>query len=117
MQNIKVEYYSTRQGKVPVLEFRDSLDRSTQAKFLAKLKLLEVSGRKLPMPHAKYVGDGIFELRFVGVPGQVRVLYFFYDGSTAVLTNGFLKKTNKLPKNEKEIAVQRKNEYFGRNIS
>ncbi len=114
MQNIRVEYYSTSQGKVPVLEFIDALDRRTQTKFFAKLKLLETFGRKLPMPHAKYVGDHIFEFRLSGVEGEVRVMYFFYDGDKAVLTNGFVKKTNKLPGNEKEIAVQRRSEYFER---
>ena len=115
MQNIRVEYYSTSQGKVPVLEFIDSLDGRTQTKFFAKLKLLEAFGRKLPMPHAKYVGDHIFEFRLSGVEGEVRVMYFFYDGDKAVLTNGFLKKTNKLPANEKETAIQRRSEYFERN--
>ena len=54
----------------------------------------------------------IFELRFEGVEGSLRVLYFFFDGDKAVLTNGFPKQSNKTPKNEKQTAVGRRENYF-----
>ena len=63
-------------------------------------------------PSAKYIGDEIFELKFDAVEGATRVLYFFFDGKKAVLTNGFIKKTNKIPKTEKEIAVERRRIYL-----
>lgn len=61
------------------------------------IELLEEFGRGLAWPHAKYIGDEIFELRFDAIEGATRVLYFFYDGEKAVLTNGFIKKPIKLP--------------------
>ena len=70
------------------------------------------SGRELSLPYAKYIGDEIFELRFESVEGAVRVLYFFWDGEKAVVTNGFIKKSNKTPRHEKETAVGRRRTYF-----
>ena len=107
-------YYSTESGKLPVKEFVDSLDFKTQRKFFFVKALLEEFGHKLPQPHAKYIGNDIFELRFKGQEGAVRVLYFFFHQSKAVFTNGFIKKTDKTPKNEKELAVQRKMDFLSR---
>jgi phage-related protein len=60
------------------------------------------------MPHARYLGEEIFELRFEVVEGSVRVLYFFFHQDSAILTNGFLKKTDRTPLREKEVAVERR---------
>lgn len=43
-----------------------------------------------------------------------RILYFFFIGNKAVLTNGFTKKTQKTPKNEIELAKKYKADYEGR---
>jgi len=94
------------------LEFIASLDLRTRTKFYAVKTLLEEFGRELKEPHAKYVGDGIFELRFSGREGAIRVLYFFFDGEKIIFTNGFIKKTGRLPPREKEIAIQRRHSYL-----
>ena len=107
-------YYSTESGKLPVKEFVDSLDFKTQRKFFFVKALLEEFGHKLPQPHAKYIGNDIFELRFKGQEGAVRVLYFFFHQNKAVFTNGFIKKSDKTPRNEKELAVQRKMDFLSR---
>lgn len=41
-----------------------------------------------------------------------RVLYFYVIGNKAVLTHGFVKKTNKTPPSEIERAIQYRNEYM-----
>jgi phage-related protein len=107
-------YYLSESGKSPVKEFIDSLDFKAQRKFFFVKELLEEFGHKLPFPHAKYIGDSIFELRFKGHEGAVRVLYFFYHEDKAIFTNGFIKKVQKTPKNEKNIAIERRNDFFSR---
>ena len=111
---IKVEsyFYLTEAGKSPVENFIRSLDPRTRRKFYYVKNLLETFGHRLPYPHAKYIGDEIFELRFESMEGAVRVLYFFFDGSKAVLTNGFVKKSNKTPKKEKQTAIERRKIYL-----
>ena len=111
---MQVVYFVTESGRRPVQEFVESLSVHAKRKFVYTVELLESFGRGLTFPHVKYIGDEIFELRFKGSEGAVRVLYFFFDGKTAVLTNGFLKKTNKIPKNEKETAKTRREIYLQR---
>ena len=114
MAKITTYYYLAESDKSPVKEFIDSLDFKSQRKFFFVKELLEEFGHKLPFPHAKYIGDSIFELRFKGHEGTVRVLYFFYQEDRAIFTNGFVKKTNKTPKNEINIAIERRNDFLNR---
>ena len=113
MAHITCYYYVTESNKSPVRDFIDSLDASSQRKFFFVKSLLEEFGHRLPQPHAKYVGDEIFELRFKGQEGHIRVLYFFFHKDKAILTNGFIKKTDKLPGKEKTLAIERRKAFLG----
>ena len=101
-------YFAFGSGRSPVREFIDALDTKSQIKFFFVKGLLEEFGHRLPQPHAKYLGNRIFELRFTGVEGLIRVLYFFYHQDKVIFTNGFVKKSNKTPRNEKQIALERR---------
>jgi adenine-specific DNA-methyltransferase len=59
----------------------------------------------------KMLEDGIFELRTKQSSDITRVLYFFFAGRKIVLTNGFVKKSQKTPKAEKELAKKYKADY------
>lgn len=107
-------YYLTESGKCPVREFIDSLDFKTQRKFFFVKELLEEFGHKLPLPHAKFIGNDIFEIRFRGQEGHVRVLYFFCHQDKVIFTNGFIKKTGKTPRNQIEIATERRTKYLNK---
>lgn len=109
---MKVVYFVTNSGRKPVEEFIKGLNVHSRDKFFSIVELLENFGRGLTWPHAKYIGDEIFELRFEAVEGATRVLYFFFDGEKAVLTNGFPKKSNKTPKHEKATAIERRKTYL-----
>lgn len=109
-------YYENERGDKPVKEFLLSLGVKTRAKFVdLYLRLLEEYGPALRLPHGKKLQDseGIYEVRFHGNEGSIRVLYFF-DGRAVVLTNGFIKKSNKTPVNEIRVAEQRQKLYFVR---
>ena len=107
-KKVNCSYYTADSGKSPVKEFVDSLDPKSQRKFFFVVELLEEFGHRLPEPHAKYIGDEIFELRFKGREGAIRVLYFFLHQDKAILTNGFVKKSNKTPVREKQTAIERR---------
>lgn len=113
MQKITCSYFCTATGRSPAKEFMDSLDQASQAKFFFAKELLEAFGPRLPMPHARYLGDHMYELRFHGSRGAIRMLYFFWRGQ-AILTNGFIKKSPKTPANEKAAAVNRRRLFLTR---
>lgn len=63
-------------------------------------------------PYSKYLEDGIFEIRAKIGTNITRVLYFFYHGREIILTNGFIKKTQKTPKKEIELAKKYRDDYL-----
>jgi len=103
-----VEFYRLPNGKAPVEEFLDSLNVKMRNKALNSLVLLEEFGNTLREPHSKPIGDGIFELRIKFASDITRIFYFFYVGNKIVLTNGFIKKTQKTPPAEIELAKKYK---------
>ena len=107
-------FYETPGGKFPVEVFISSLTLDAQDKFLYKKELLEYFGPGLRYPHTKGIGGGIFELRFKGKEGQIRVLFFFCHKRRIILVYGFCKKTQKTPRKEIKIAAERMNEYIKR---
>ena len=56
--------------------------------------------------------DGIYEVRVITTFKSIRILCFFDEGKLIVLTNCFLKKTQKTPKKEIKQAERLKKEYM-----
>jgi len=54
--------------------------------------------------------DGIYAFK----PQPDRYLCFFVKGKKIIITNAFVKKTDKLPKGEKEQALKAKNSFEDR---
>lgn len=114
MAEINVDFYKLEDGTCPVQDFILSLDDKMKAKTLRTINLLKQNGTDLREPYSKNLQNGIFELRIKVSTNISRVLYFFCIGNKAILTNGFIKKTQKTPKNEIEKAEKYKNDYLTR---
>lgn len=111
---MKVEFYDLPDGSEPAKDFLDTLDLKMQAKMVMEIQLLEDLGTSLRMPYSEHLEDGIFELRAKVNTNISRVMYFFYVGDKAILTNGFLKKSQKTPKAEIEKAKRYRADYLKR---
>lgn len=103
--------YDTEDGKCPMQELLDSLEPKLLAKTLRSIDLLEKNGPLLREPYSKSLEDGIFELHPKQGSNITRVLYFFFIGKKVILTNGFVKKSQKTSKAEKELAKKYKADY------
>ncbi len=114
---IDIEFFALDDGRKPIEEFLNSLDIKMRAKVLRNIEILKEFGYSLRQPYSAPIGDGIFELRTQTDGNITRVLYFFYIGNVAVLTNGFVKKTGKTPVNEIEKAISYRKIYIQRKES
>ncbi len=112
---MNVIFYQKENGSYPVADFLAALDEKMRAKVIRSLQLLESQGHMLRSPVSKELTDGIMELRTSFGSNISRVLYFFIIGNTAVLTNGFIKKTQKTPIEEIERAKAYRLDYQRRN--
>lgn len=113
---IQIEFYETEDGMCPVEEYLDSLSPKLLAKTLRTIDLLENNGYSLRGPYSEPIDGGLFELRTKQGTDITRILYFFFVGNKAILTNGFTKKTQKTPSREIELAKKYKAEYERRNM-
>lgn len=63
MNKWTIRYWTNDKGKSPIEKWFLELTPE-QAKFVAKeIRMLEVSGIELKLPHSKSLGQGLFELR------------------------------------------------------
>ena len=95
MSEFKAEFYKTKDGSKPAREFILSQETKMKAKLFGLVDMLEQYGNQLREPYSKSLGDGIFEIRAKVGTDITRVLYFFYYEGRIILTNGFVKKTQK----------------------
>ena len=114
MSEFKAEFYETEEGKKPAKDFMLSQNPKMKAKLFGLVSILEQYGNQLREPYSKPLGDGIFELRCKFGSDITRVLYFFYYEGKIILTNGFVKKTRKTPKEEIQTAKDRRKDFIER---
>lgn len=111
MKYYNIEFYSKVNGEEPAREFILELEPKLQAKVLKIIDLLEVNGPQTRLPYSEYLEDGIFEIRAKQSSDIARILYFFTEGRNIILTNGFIKKSQKTPKKEIELAKKYRADY------
>lgn len=115
MQNFEIIFYHASNDDCPVLRYLKSIDdKKLYAKILRDIELLKISGNLLHEPYSKSLSHGLFELRTKQGSNISRIIYFFVVGNKIILTNGFIKKTNKTPKEELNKALKYKDDYINR---
>lgn len=69
-------------------------------------------GPNLGMPHTRSMGNRLFELRVKSKEGIARVFYCTLVGEKIVMLHSFVKKTQKTPNRELQIARRRLKEVL-----
>ena len=87
------------------------LPMTIRPKAFALLDRMKTDGPNLGMPHTRALRGGLFEVRAKGKDGIGRVMYCTQIGRRIVLLHCFVKKTQKTPAKEIEIALARKKEF------
>jgi phage-related protein len=74
---------------------------------LKLLNLIESHGANLGAPHTAPMGDGLFEVRAKAKEGIGRALFCYMKGENICILHAFVKKTQKTPKKELDLAKAR----------
>ena len=109
----EIIFYKLPSGKSPIEDFLDSLSSKEAQKVVWVLKLIE----ELEQVSTKYYKqlqntDGIVEIRAQTGKNHFRLLGFEHNKKLVILTNGFKKKDQKVPKSEIKLAQSRRKEYL-----
>ena len=103
--NWRVSFYSPGLQK----EILD-LPAGFVARFLRYAERMEIYGPDLGMPHTRAMGGRLFELRLKAAEGIARVFYCTIVERRIVMLHQFIKKSEKTPRKELEIALKRMKE-------
>lgn len=106
-KKVLAEFYRNENGTEPVRDWLKSLSKEERFLIGADIKTVEF-GWPIGMPTCRPMGDGLFEVR-TNLPQNkiARVLFCFYEGKM-ILLHGFIKKSQKTPKQQLDLAWERK---------
>lgn len=97
-----IEFFSPR-VKAEIL----AMPAGLLARFVRYAERLEIFGPDLGMPHTRAMGRGLFELRLRASEGISRVFYCVVSSRRIVMLHVFIKKTERTPARELEVARKR----------
>ncbi|MCC7458347.1 MAG: type II toxin-antitoxin system RelE/ParE family toxin [Nitrospira sp.] len=84
-----------------------ALPDTLAARYVVLTRRMVALGPHLGEPHTKAFGDGLFELRLKGAEGIARVFFCALVGRRIMMLHSFVKKSNKTPQRELEVAQSR----------
>jgi phage-related protein len=105
-----IEWYFDPSNKSEALEYYNSLDANDRRQLLKLVKRMGDVGEIKDTTKFRNEGDKIYAFK----PQPNRFLCFFNEDQKIIITNGFRKKQNKLPVNEKNNALNKREEYLNR---
>ena len=86
----------------------EALPDDMLARFVRIVELIENMGLEhLREPHVKHLEGKLWEMRMKGRDGISRAVYVTASGKRAVVVRVFIKKTQKTPRKELELARER----------
>ena len=86
----------------------ESLPRDFRAKLARIVNLIEELGlENVREPHVKHIEGRLWEMRLTAHSGIARALYVTVVGRRVVIVRVFVKKTEKTPRHEIELALAR----------
>ena len=102
---LQVNFFRQESGKEPVRAWLKSLPPEERTLIGQDIKTVQW-GWPLGMPLIRSLGDGLWEVR-TNLLGRMARVIFCIRGDHIVLLNGFIKKTQKTPKKDIELAKHR----------
>ena len=109
LNEIPVVFYRSSLGSEPVRDWLRGLPSEDRRKIGVDLATVQV-GWPVGMPLCRSLGGGVWEVRSSLPSHRIsRVLFCVHDGQIFIL-HGFIKKTQKTPQDEIELAQKRMKE-------
>jgi len=105
---LKVNFYVSAQGAEPVRDWLKMQDTETRKAIGEDIKTAQF-GRPLGMPLVRKLEPGLWEVRSHVSAGIARI-FFTTVGATMLLLHGFVKKSEKIPRSDLDLARKRMKE-------
>jgi phage-related protein len=104
-------FYRTEAGGEPVRDWLKELSSEDRKRVGEDIKTVEF-GWPIGMPVCRPLGDGIYEVRSSLAQNRIaRMLFYIDKQGRMVLLHGFIKKTQKTPGEDLNLARRNKNKH------
>ena len=107
LKRLPARFYRSDAGREPVREWLKSLDAADRRIIGEDIKDVEFSW-PIGMPLVRSLGRDIWEVRSSLPQGRIARVLFCVEKDGMVLLHGFMKKTQKTPKQDIDLALRRK---------
>lgn len=110
---LKVNFFKSENGNEPAREWLRDLHIDDKKRIGEDIKTVQFSW-PLGMPIVRKLNPDLWEVRSKINSGIARIFFTIINDNMIIL-HGFIKKSQKTPKKEMEIALKRKKIIYGRN--
>ena len=100
-------FYQTPSGREVVLDWIRSFSAEDRKTIGEDLRTVQI-GFPLGLPLCRNLGDGLWEVRSSLTGGRIARVLFAVEHGAMVLLHGFIKKSQKTPKQDLDLALKRK---------
>jgi phage-related protein len=107
LKRLPARFYRSDNGREPVREWLKALDPDERKMLGEDIKDVEFSW-PIGMPLVRSLGRGLWEVRSSLTRGRIARVIFCVEQGGMVLLHGFIKKTEKTPEREIDLALKRK---------
>lgn len=104
-------FFKSSSGKEPVREWLKDLIPANRKVVGVDIKTVEY-GWPIGMPVCKPLGQGLYEVRSNLEDKSIARVIFCIEKNLMVLLHGFIKKSQKTPQKDLELALKRKKEIY-----
>jgi phage-related protein len=111
VKRLPAAFFELPSGRAPVREWLKTLDRSDRKIIGEDIKDVEFSW-PIGMPLCRAIGRGLWEVRSQITDGRTARVLFCVNEGRMVLLHGFVKKTQKTPASDLELAWKRMREVI-----
>jgi phage-related protein len=101
-----VVFYKSSNGREPVRDWLLGLDRADRREIGSDILAVQ-RGWPLGLPLCRSLGNGLWEVSSKLPSRQIARVIFAFVASDIILLHGFVKKTQKTPRDEIELALSR----------
>lgn len=111
-EKFQVEFYFTETGELPAKEYLEETSLDVKVKLAALVKYIAEQGQLFDQRKFRQVDpkEKIYEFK----PLQYRFFSFFYEGRKIIITNGYMKKSQKISRKDLEKAKNIREDYLYR---
>jgi phage-related protein len=109
MKRLPAAFYALPTGREPVREWLQGLERADRKIIGEDIKDVEFSW-PIGMPLCRALGKGLWEVRSELTQGRIARVLFCTHAGHMVLLHAFIKKTQKTPASDLDLAAKRKKE-------